>query len=84
MLNKFFSVVIFVQDLFIHVCEIRYFTFNEEHMQRVLGNGVWRNIFASERKDVMGGWRKLHYVQFHDLFTLPNTGWSKCHLTLHV
>jgi len=32
----------------------------------------------------MGGWRKLYYVQLHGLCTLPNTGWSKCHLTLHV
>lgn len=55
MLNKFFTVVIFVQDLFIHMCEIRSFTFSEEHMQRVLGNGVWRKVFSSERKDVMGG-----------------------------
>lgn len=55
MLNKFFTVVIFVQDLFIHKYEIRSFTFSEEHMQRVLGNGVWRKVFASERKDVMGG-----------------------------
>jgi len=31
-----------------HVSETRSFTFSEEIMLRVLGNGVWRKIFASE------------------------------------
>lgn len=47
-LNKFFTVDIFVQDLFIRVSETRSFVFNEELMLRVLGNGVLRKIFASE------------------------------------
>jgi len=47
-LNKFFTVVFFVQDLFISVCETKSFTFSEELMLRVLGNVVWRKIFASE------------------------------------
>lgn len=47
-LNIFFTMVVFGQDLFIHVCETRSFTFSEELMLRVLGNGVWRKIFASE------------------------------------
>jgi hypothetical protein len=45
-LNKFFTVVVFVQDLFVCVCEMRSFTFSEEVMLRVLGNGVWRKIFV--------------------------------------
>jgi len=45
-LNKFFTVVVFVQDLFVCVCEMRSFTFSEELMLRVLGNGVWRKIFV--------------------------------------
>jgi len=47
-LNKFFTVVVFVQDLFVCMCETRFFTFSEELMLRVLGNGVWRKIFAHE------------------------------------
>jgi len=47
-LNKFFTVAIFVQDLFVSMCETRSFTFSEELMLRVLGNGVWRKIFAYE------------------------------------
>ena len=48
MLNKFFTVVVFGQDLFIRLCETRSFTFSEELILQVLGNGVWGKIFASE------------------------------------
>jgi hypothetical protein len=47
-LNKFFTVVVFVQDLFMCMCETWSFTFSEEQMLRVMGNGVWRKVFASE------------------------------------
>jgi len=47
-LNKCFTVVVFGWDLFIPVCETRSFTCSEEHMLRMLGNGVWGKIFATE------------------------------------
>jgi hypothetical protein len=33
---------------------------------RVFENGILRT-FEPERKDVAGGWRKLHHEEFHNL-----------------
>jgi hypothetical protein len=34
-------------------------------------NGVLRGICGSRRDEVTGGWRKLHNVELHKLYTLP-------------
>jgi PAS domain-containing protein len=34
-------------------------------------NRVLRKIFGSKRDEVIGGWRKLHNEELHDLYTLP-------------
>jgi hypothetical protein len=31
---------------------------------------LWR-IFGPKREEVMGGWRKLHNEELHDLYSLP-------------
>jgi hypothetical protein len=35
--------------------------------------GVEKIIFSAEREEVARDWRKLHCVELHDLFFLPNT-----------
>jgi len=35
-------------------------------------NWVLRKIFGSERKEVTGGWRKLHNEELHDFYSTPN------------
>jgi hypothetical protein len=35
-------------------------------------NRVLRGIFGPEWNEVMGGWRKLHNEELHDLFSLPS------------
>ena len=32
-----------------------------------------RKVFGAEREEVAGDWRKLHYVELHDLLFVPNT-----------
>jgi hypothetical protein len=34
---------------------------------------VWvlRRIFGSEREEVVGGWRRLHSEEFHNLYSSP-------------
>jgi hypothetical protein len=33
---------------------------------------VLRRIFRPKRNEVMGGWRKLHNEELHDLYSSPN------------
>jgi hypothetical protein len=35
----------------------------------VFGDRMLRRIFGPRRDEVMGGWRKLHNEEFHDLYS---------------
>jgi hypothetical protein len=47
-------------------------TLKEEHRLRVFENKVLRRIFEPKRDEVMGGWRKLHNEEHHDLCYSPS------------
>jgi hypothetical protein len=49
-----------------------FLTLREEHRLRVFENRVLRRIFEPKRDEVMGGWRKLHYKELHDLYSSPS------------
>jgi hypothetical protein len=53
--------------IILYRCETLSLTLREEHRLRVL-----RRIFGSKRYEVMGGWRKLHNEELHNLCSLPN------------
>jgi len=38
----------------------------------VFENRVLRRIFEPKREEVVGGWRKLHNEELHNLYTLPS------------
>jgi hypothetical protein len=38
---------------------------------RVLENRVLRRIFGPKRDEVIGGWRKLHNAELHNLCSSP-------------
>jgi hypothetical protein len=38
----------------------------------VFENRVLRRIFGPKREGVMGGWRKLHNEELHNLYSLPS------------
>jgi hypothetical protein len=44
----------------------------EEHGLRVLESRVLRRIFGPKRDGVMGGWRKLHNEELHNLYSSPS------------
>jgi hypothetical protein len=52
-------------------CKTWSLTLREEHRLRVFENKVLRRIFGPKRDEVTGGLRKLHNVQFHDLYSSP-------------
>jgi hypothetical protein len=47
-------------------------TVREEHRLRVFENRVLRKIFGPKRDEVIGGWRKLHYEELHNLYCSPS------------
>jgi hypothetical protein len=46
-------------------------TLREEHSLRVIENRVLRRIFGPKKDEVIGGWRKLHYEELHNLYSSP-------------
>jgi hypothetical protein len=41
-------------------------------MGKVFENRVLRRIFGPKRKEVTGGWRRLHSEELHKLYASPN------------
>jgi hypothetical protein len=52
-------------------CEPWFLTLREEHRLRVFENRVMR-IFGPKRDEMMGGWRKLHDEELHNLYSSPS------------
>jgi hypothetical protein len=44
----------------------------EEHTLRVFENVVLRKVFGPKRDEVIGGLRKLHNEEFHNLYCSPS------------
>jgi hypothetical protein len=44
----------------------------EEYILEVFENRVLRGISGLKRDEVVGGWRKLHNEEFHNLYTSPS------------
>jgi hypothetical protein len=40
---------------------------------KVFENRVLWGIFGPKRNEMTGGWRKLHNVKLHNLYSLPST-----------
>jgi hypothetical protein len=53
-------------------CETWSLTLREELRLRVFENRVLRKIFESKRDEVIGGWRKLHNEELHNLYCSPS------------
>jgi hypothetical protein len=43
----------------------------EEHKLRVIENGVLR-IFGPKKDEVIGGWRKVHEKELHNMYSSPS------------
>jgi hypothetical protein len=66
-------------------CETWSLTLREEHTLKVFENRVLRGIFGPKRAETIGGWRKLHSEELHNLYSSPTiirmtksrTGWTR-------
>jgi hypothetical protein len=43
-----------------------------EHRLKAFENRMLTRIFGLKRDEIIGGWRKLHNVELHNLCTLPD------------
>jgi hypothetical protein len=43
---------------------------SEKYRPGVFENGVLRRIFGPKRDEVIGGWRKLHNGELHNLYSI--------------
>ena len=53
-------------------CETWSLTLKEERRLRVFENRVLMKVFGPKRDEVTGEWRKLHYEELRDLYSLTN------------
>jgi hypothetical protein len=44
-------------------------TLREKHRLRVSENRMLRRIFGPKRDEVIGGWRKLHNEELHNMYS---------------
>jgi hypothetical protein len=58
--------------LLLYGCETWSLTLREEYTLRVFENRMLRRIFGPKRDGVMGGWRKLHNEELHNLYSSPS------------
>jgi hypothetical protein len=54
-------------------CETWSLTLREVSRLRVFENRVLMRIFGPMRDEVTEEWRKLHYEELYDLYSLPNS-----------
>jgi hypothetical protein len=53
-------------------CETWSLTLREKHRLKVFENKVLRRTFGPKRDEVIGGCRKLHNEELHDLYSSPS------------
>jgi hypothetical protein len=61
-----------ILPVILYGCETWSLTLREEHRLRVFESRVLRRIFEPKRDEVTGGWRKLHNMELHNLYSSPN------------
>jgi hypothetical protein len=57
----------------LHGCVIWAFTLMQEYRLRVFNGKVLREILELKRKEVPGGWTRLHNEELYNLYSSPNT-----------
>jgi hypothetical protein len=61
-----------ILPLVLYQCDTWSLTPKEEQRLRVYENRVLRRIFGPKREEVVGGWRRLHNEELHNLYPSPN------------
>jgi hypothetical protein len=61
-----------ILSVVLYGCETWSLTLREKHRLRVFENKVLKRIIELKRYEVMGGWRKLHNEELHDLYSSPS------------
>jgi hypothetical protein len=89
LLSKYVKVRIYktiILPVVLYGCETWSLTVREKHKLRVFENRVLRRIFIPKRDGVMGGWRKLHNEELHNVYSSPSIiiKWRRMRWAGHV
>jgi hypothetical protein len=68
-IEKYITIIL---PVVLYGCETWCLTPREERRLRVFENRVLRRIFGPKRKEVVGGWRRLHNEELHNLYASSN------------
>jgi hypothetical protein len=63
---------IIILTVVLYGCETWSLTLQEEQRLRVFETRMLRRIFGPKRDEVIGGWRKLHNEEPHNLYSSPS------------
>jgi hypothetical protein len=61
-----------VLPVVLYGCETWYVTLKEGHRLMVFENKLLRRIFVPKMEEGVGGWRRLHNEELHNLYTSLN------------
>jgi hypothetical protein len=61
-----------ILPVILYECATWSLTLREEHRLRMFENRVLRRIFGPKRDEVIGGWKKLHNEELHNLYCSPS------------
>jgi hypothetical protein len=61
-----------ILPVILHGCETWSLILGKEDRVRVCENRVLRRIVGPKRDELIGGWRKLHNEDLHNLYSSPN------------
>jgi hypothetical protein len=64
---KIYRTTIF--PVYLYECETWSLSLREEHILRLFDNKVLKRIFGPKRDEVIGGCRKLHNLELHNLYS---------------
>jgi hypothetical protein len=53
-------------------CETWFLTLREDHRLKAFENRVLKGIFGPKKDEMIGGWKKLHNEELHNLYSSPN------------
>jgi hypothetical protein len=76
LLSKNINITIYrttVSPVVLYGCGTWCVTWRTEHGLGAFGNWGLRRILEPRRVKIIGGWRKLHNEELHNLYSLPNT-----------
>jgi len=67
-----YRIIIIILPVVLCGCEIWSLTLREDHSLKVSENKVPSRISRPKREELVGGWKRLHNEELHNMYASPN------------